>query len=444
MLTRDDLHDYQSKTVDFIHKKKKVALYLACGLGKTISSLTAIADLVDSISVNKVLIIAPLRVANTVWHTEAANWEHTKHLKCLIVTGSEKHRRAQLHKTADVYIINRENVEWLVNLYGKRWPFDAVVIDESSSFKSASSKRFKALRKTIPYTEYCWLLTGTPSPNGLMDIWSQFYLLDAGERLGRTMTAYKNRFFESDFMGYNFTLRNGAADTIHELVSDITISLQAEDYLTLPDRIDSVVNVQMTPKHKKQYAELEKELILDLDDDSEIVAANAAVLANKLLQFSNGAMYTDDVGNWSEIHKLKIDALAEIVEDNQGENILVAYNFKTDLERLVKKFPDAVVMDKKGEAIARWNNGEIKMLLIHPSSSAHGVNLQKGGSMFVWLGLTWSLELYQQANARLHRQGQEKPVRIVHIVTQGTIDERVLSVLADKDAVQENLLNALK
>jgi SNF2 family DNA or RNA helicase len=288
------------------------------------------------------------------------------------------------------------------------------------------------------------LLTGTPSPNGLLDLWSQYYLLDSGERLGRNMTAYKNRFFESDYMGYKFTPRKNASNNIYQLVNDITLSMQAEDYLELPQRIDSVVKVALPAKQLKIYKELEKEFIIELECESEIEAVSAATLANKLLQFSNGAIYTDDVGNWSEVHKAKLEALADIVEDNSGENILVAYNYKTDLERLKKKFPDAVVMDKKGEAVARWNNGEIKMLLAHPASAGHGLNLQKGGSLIVWFGLTWSLECYQQFNARLHRQGQTKPCRIVHIVASECIDERVLTVLSDKDAVQDNLLKALK
>ena len=444
MLTKSQMHDYQHRAVNFILDKKKVALFLSMGCGKTVSSLTALVDLLDSMAVNKILIIAPLRVANTVWHTEAENWQHTKGLKINICTGSEKNRRAQLHKSADVYVINRENVEWIVELYGKKWPFDCVIIDESSSFKSPSSRRFKALKKTVSLTEYCVLLTGTPSPNGLLDLWSQFYLLDHGARLGRTMTAYKQRFFKSDFMGYKYELRKGASDEIYSLIADITLSMQAEDYIKLPDRIDSSVFVELPPAKLKAYKDFERESILELEDDDDVEAVNAAVLGNKLLQFANGAIYTDALGNWSDLHRVKLDALNDIIEDNAGENILIAYNYKTDLERLKKKFPDAVVMDKDGEAVARWNNNEIKLLLAHPASAGHGLNLQKGGSLIVWFGLTWSLELYQQFNARLHRQGQTKPCRVVHIVASQTIDEKVLNVLSDKNAVQNNLLTALK
>ena len=438
------MHDYQHRAVNFILDKKKVALFLSMGCGKTVSSLTALVDLLDSMAVNKILIIAPLRVANTVWHTEAENWQHTKGLKINICTGSEKNRRAQLHKSADVYVINRENVEWIVELYGKKWPFDCVIIDESSSFKSPSSRRFKALKKTVSLTEYCVLLTGTPSPNGLLDLWSQFYLLDHGARLGRTMTAYKQRFFKSDFMGYKYELRKGASDEIYSLIADITLSMQADDYIKLPDRIDSSVFVELPPAKLKSYKDFERESILELEDSDDVEAVNAAVLGNKLLQFANGAIYTDALGNWSDLHRVKLDALNDIIEDNAGENILIAYNYKTDLERLKKKFPDAVVMDKDGEAVARWNNNEIKLLLAHPASAGHGLNLQKGGSLIVWFGMIWSLELYQQFNARLHRQGQTKPCRVVHIVASQTIDEKVLTVLSDKNAVQNNLLTALK
>ena len=443
MLIREQMHDYQNRSVNFILDNKKVALLLSMGMGKTVSSLTAIVDLIDSMSINKVLIIAPLRVANTVWHTEAKNWEHTKHLKINICTGSEKNRQSKLHSSADIYVINRENVEWLVNLYGKKWPFDCVIIDESSSFKSPSARRFKALKKTIAKTEYCVLLTGTPSPNGLLDLWSQYYLLDAGERLGRTMTAYKQRFFETDFMGYKFEPRKNASNNIYDLVKNITLSMDAEDYLTLPSRIDSSLVVELPVKLKKQYDELEKEFIAQIDDN-EIVALSAATLANKLLQFCNGAIYTDEHKNYSELHKSKLDALADIVDDNNGENILVAYNYKTDLIRLQKKFPDAVVMDKEGLAVDKWNRGEIKMLLAHPASAGHGLNLQKGGSLIVWFGLNWSLELYQQFNARLHRQGQDKPVRIIHIVVKDCIDEKVMKAIAGKALTQSDLLNALK
>jgi SNF2 family DNA or RNA helicase len=444
VLSRDDLHSYQRKAVDFILSEERCMLALEMGLGKSVSTLTAICDMLDGFTASKVLVIAPLRVANSVWAQETRLWEHLNHLRVSVCTGPEKARRAALSVDADVYVINRENVMWLAQNYGKNWPFDTVVIDESSSFKNSSSKRFKALRKMLPQIERMVLLTGTPSPNGLMDLWSQMYLIDYGERLGRTLTGYKQRFFEPDFMGYKFSLRSGADETIHRLVSDKVIHMSADDYLDLPDRIDIVQRVNMPAAAMSDYKDFERTMLAELDDGETVEATTAAVLANKLLQWSNGAMYTDQSGNWSETHVAKLDALSEIIEDNPGENILVAYNYQSDLARLLKRFPQAKQLDKKQETIDAWNRGETPLLLAHPASAGHGLNLQKGGALCVWFGLNWSLEYYQQFNARLHRQGQDRPVRIAHIVCEGTIDERVLSVLRDKDAVQGNLLSALK
>ena len=444
MLSRDDLHSYQRKAVDFILSEERCMLALEMGLGKSVSTLTAICDMLDGFTASKVLVIAPLRVANSVWAQETRLWEHLNHLRVSVCTGPEKARRAALSVDADVYVINRENVMWLAQNYGKNWAFDTVVIDESSSFKNSSSKRFKALRKMLPQIERMVLLTGTPSPNGLLDLWAQMYLIDYGERLGRTLTGYKQRFFEPDFMGYKFSLRSGADETIHRLVSDKVIHMSAEDYLDLPDRIDIVQRVIMPASAMSDYKDFERTMLAELDDGETVEATTAAVLANKLLQWSNGAMYTDQNGNWSETHVAKLDALAEIIEDNPGENILVAYNYQSDLARLLKRFPQAKQLDKKQETIDAWNRGETPLLLAHPASAGHGLNLQKGGALCVWFGLNWSLEYYQQFNARLHRQGQDRPVRIAHIVCEGTIDERVLSVLRDKDAVQGNLLSALK
>lgn len=443
MLSRDNLHAYQNKAVQFVLSEKRCMLALEMGLGKTTSTLTAISDMIDGFTASKVLVIAPLRVANSVWAQETALWNHLNHLRVSVCTGVEKVRRAALSVDADVYVINRENVPWLVENYGKKWMFDVVVIDESSSFKNPSSKRFKALRKMLPNIETMVLLTGTPSPNGLLDLWPQMYLIDYGERLGRTLTAYKQRFFEPDYWGRKFELRQGSAETIHSLVSDKIIHMSAEDYLSMPERIDLTTNVDLG-KQLEGYKDFERTMLAELDDGEVIEAMTAAVLANKLMQYSNGALYTDANGSWFETHSAKLDALAEIVEDNAGETILVAYNYKSDLERLVSRFPQAKVLDKKQETIDAWNKGEIPMLLAHPASAGHGLNLQKGGALCVWFGLNWSLELYQQFNARLHRQGQTHPVRIVHIVGKDTIDERVLRVLQDKDATQSALLNSLK
>ena len=449
MLLRDNLHDYQNKGVNFILENKRVFLMLEMGLGKTVTTLTAISDILDGFGANRVLVVAPLRVANSVWHKEIANWEHLQHLKVVRATGTEKQRISALTVSSDIVCINRENVKWLVDYYGKHWPFDFVVIDESSSFKNQSSQRFKALKKIIPATDYMVLLTGTPSPNGLLDLWPQCYLIDKGGSLGKTMTNYKSRFFESDYMGYKFTPRQGSDEKIHELIKPFTLSMKAEDYLELPERIDSVVNVNLPTKAVNDYRDFERELLAEIDGE-EIEAVSAAALAGKLLQWCNGAVYTDEKRNWAKIHDEKIKALEEIVECND-EPMLVAYNFKSDLARIKKAFPEAVELDKSTETIDKWNRGEIKMLLAHPASAGHGLNLQKGGSLAVWFGLNWSLELYQQFNARLYRQGQTKPTRIVHIVAKSNdenkakfLDERVIDVLQLKDATQDKLLQAMK
>ena len=444
MLSRDNLHGYQNRAVDFIINEQRCMLALEMGLGKSVSTLTAISYMLDTFTARKVLVVAPLRVANSVWAQEVRLWDHLKHLRVSVATGSNKARREALSLDADIYVINRENIPWLVENYGKQWDFDVVVIDESSSFKNPSSKRFKALRKMLPNIDSVILLTGTPSPNGLLDLWAQMYLVDYGERLGRTLTNYKQRFFEADYWGRKFEPRKGSEEKIHALLADKIIHMSADDYLDMPDRIDLQVRVPMPPKVAEGYKEFERTMLAELDDGEEVEASTAAVLANKLMQYSNGALYTDANGNWSETHAAKLDALSEIVEDNEGETILVAYNYKSDLARLLKRFPQAKLLDKRQETIDAWNRGDIPMLLAHPASAGHGLNLQKGGALCVWFGLNWSLELYQQFNARLHRQGQTRPVRVVHILAENTIDERVIGVLGDKDAVQRNLLTALK
>lgn len=444
MLSREHLHPYQRRSVDFIKDRRRCGLFLDMGLGKSVSTLTAALDLIQSFAVHKVLVVAPLRVANSVWAQEAQKWSHLKALRVSVCTGPSKKRLGALQMDADIYVINRENVEWLVEHYGTRWPFDMVVIDESSSFKNASSKRFKAMRRVLPYTQYMALLTGTPSPNGLIDLWSQIYLIDFGQSLGRTMTAYKQRFFEADYMGYKFKARDGSEGSIHNLIAPFTVHMSAEDYLDLPPRIDLTIKTQMPDAALQRYKDFERTLLAELDDGDVVEAMTAAVLANKLLQYANGGLYTDDKKNWSDIHSAKLDALAEILEDNAGENVLVSYNYRFDLERLQKRFPDAVVLDKQQETIDRWNRGETRLLLAHPASAGHGLNIQAGGSLIVWFGMTWSLENYLQFNARLHRQGQTKPVRIIHLVTEDTIDERVLAVLGNKERSQSALLKALK
>lgn len=442
MLFREDMHPYQNRAVEFIKTRRRVFLMIDLGLGKTVSTLTALVDLFDGFTADKALVIAPLRVANSVWKQECDKWEHLKDLRVSVCTGTERQRIAALHRSADVVVVNRENVPWLVKFYGSRWPFDTVVVDESTSFKNASSQRFKALRKVQSKTNYMVVLSGTPSPNGLLDLWAQAYLIDAGESLGRTMGAYKQRFFESDYMGYKYTPRTGSAEKIHELMQPYCLSMQAADYLELPPRIDIVEPVTLPTAVLTDYREFERELLIELDGGELLEAANAAVLAGKLLQWANGATYTDALGNWTPLHDGKIEALRELLE-GAGEPALVAYNFKSDLARLQAAFPHAEVLDKNPETVARWNRGEIDLLLAHPASAGHGLNLQEGGALCIWFGLSWSLELYQQFNARLYRQGQTRPVRIVHLVAKGTIDERVMRVLEDKEAQQSGLLQAL-
>ena len=444
MLNRSDLHIYQNRAIEFIKSEKRCGLFLDMGLGKTTTTLTAISDLTDSFAVTKVLIVAPLRVANTVWKQEAEIWKHLQHLKVSICTGTERERLAALQITADVYVINRENIPWLVDLQKNKWQFDCVIIDESSSFKNSGSQRFKSLKKVLPFTNYMVILTGTPSPNGLMDLWAQMYLVDFGEALGRTKTAYTQRFFESDYMGYKLTPLKDADTKIHALIAPKVLSMVASDYLDLPDRIDLIESVELPAKTLALYKQFEKTLLATLPDGEQIEALSAAVLANKLLQWCNGAMYIDELHNYSVVHDLKLDALADIIEQNENENILIAYNYKSDLERLQKRFKAARVLDKDPQTVIDWNEGRIKLLLAHPASAGHGLNIQHGGSMIVWFGLNWSLEYDQQLNARLHRQGQTKPVRIIRIIVKDCLDERVMNVLNDKDRTQSKLIEALK
>ncbi len=440
MLKRNNLHQYQNRAIEFIKDKKRCALLLDMGLGKTTSTLTALKDLTEDFAVCRTLVIAPLRVANSVWKQEAEKWEHVKDLNITICTGSTKERIAALNSQADVYVINRENTKWLVDTYQKNWKWDCVVIDEASSFKSYSSQRFKALKSVLYLTNYMILLTGTPASNGYMDLWSQMYLIDKGEALGKNITAYRSRFFNQ--FGFKYTLNKGAEDVIKERIAPFTLSMKAEDYLELPECVYLYNKIEMDKKLNSRYKSFAEQLVLD-NGDEEITAINAAVLTNKLMQFTNGAVYDEDK-NSHHIHDLKIDALKELVEENPGEPLLVAYNFKSDLERLTEAFPKAIVLDKDNKTIDKWNKGKIPMLLAHPASAGHGLNLQKGGSIIVWFGLNHSLELYEQFNARLNRQGQTKPVRIVHLVMDGTIDQKVISALDKKANVQNELMAYFK
>jgi SNF2 family DNA or RNA helicase len=440
MFKRSDFHNYQEEAYKIILTKKKCGLFLDMGLGKTATTLTAAADMLDNFLINKVLIIAPLRVANSVWKQEALKWEHLQHLNIKICTGSEKQRLEAIKSNADIYIINRENIHWLIQKC--QWIWDMTIVDESSSFKNSRSQRFKALKKMTKYMKSLVLLSGTPTPNGEMDLWSQLYLIDNGERLGRTITNFRQRFFTSDYMGYSYKIIPGASDKIKELIKDVCVTMSADDYLDLPDQISLIESVEFPDKVKEQYKELEKNFLLTLGK-IDIASPSQAALGNKLLQMCNGAIY-DNSGNSHEIHNIKIDVLKEIVEENPGENFLVAYNYKSDLEKILKAFPKAVLIGKGTKEQDDWNAGKIKMLVTHPASTGHGLNLQFGGNILVWFGLNWSLELYQQFNKRLHRQGQKNLVRIIHIVAKGGLDENVMLALNNKAKTQQELIDFLK
>ncbi|HAP4450141.1 TPA: DEAD/DEAH box helicase [Enterococcus faecalis] len=417
------------------------------GLGKTLSSLTAIDELLHTFEIiENVLVIAPLSVAEKTWTDEIEKWDHLQHLTFSKVLGNPKQREEALFKKADVYLINRENVEWLVNYYQRNWPFKTVIIDELSSFKSSSAKRFKALRKVRPKMERVIGLTGTPSPNSLMDLWAQMYLLDQGERLGKTITQYRNKYFapaqKNGHIVYSWQLIPGAEEAIYNKISDICVSMKAKDYLQLPPRTENIIELDLNPTSWKQYKELEREYVLELEE-TDVVASNAATLSNKLLQLSNGAVY-DENGDGREIHQEKLNALERVIEDAQGQSVLVFYQYQHDLERIQARFKQAKALNVSDGDIEKWNEGKIPLLLAHPQSAGHGLNLQKGGHIIVWFGLTWSLEFYQQANARLDRQGQTQPVIIHHLVTKGTIDEQVIKALQAKEQGQSALMAAVK
>lgn len=441
-------HPYQQFAIDKIIELSAVGLFMDMGMGKTVCTLTALWDLrYDYFDISKVLVIAPLRVADTTWGDEVNKWEHLKALRLSKVLGSEQQRLDALAAPADIYLINRENVSWLVSQYRNHWPFDMVVIDELSSFKSSKSNRFKDFRKVLPCIKRIVGLTGTPAPNSLMDLWSELYLLDRGERLGRTLTAYREKYFEPDkrnqHIVYSYKLKPMAEHQIHEQISNICISLSAKDYLELPDRIDNVVKVKLSEDAMEKYKELEREKLLELKD-KEITAATAAVVVGKLLQVANGGIY-DEEGERHYLHKCKLKALEDILEETGNKPVLIFYNFKHDFEALMQHFKK--LKPRKldtSEDIRDWNEGKIQMLLAHPASVGHGLNLQAGGNIIIWYGLTWSLELYQQANARLYRQGQTHAVIIHHLVAENTVDEHVMEVLRSKDKGQSTLLEAVK
>lgn len=437
-------HDYQRAATDWILSHPACGLFLDMGMGKTVSSLTAVELLRDDyLDIGKVLVIAPKRVAEDTWPSEIKKWSHLQDLTVSKILGTPAERRRAIQADADVYIVSRDNVAWLVDEVKGNWDFDTLIIDELSSFKNHASKRFKKMKTVTPYFKRVIGLTGTPAPNSYLDLWAQVYLLDRGKRLGKNITTFRRTYFDAISRGMytEYKLKPGAKEAIDDAISDICISMSAKDHLDLKDPMLMDVKVALDGKEKKLYKTMERDAVLELGDDT-IAALSAAVVSNKLLQLANGAIYDED-GKTHVVHGRKLDALEELREEAQGENILVFYSFKSDYERIKERFPDAVKLDG-AETIRDWNAGKIKMLLAHPASAGHGLNLQDGGSIIIWYGLTWSLELYQQANARLHRQGQKNTVRIYRLLTEGTVDGRVAEALEGKGIRQEELLEKLK
>ena len=444
-------HDYQRYAIEYIKSHKTAAVLLDMGLGKTVITLTALNDLLfDSFAIRKVLVIAPLRVARDTWPQEIEKWDHLRDLRISVAVGAEEERLRAFRRDADIYVINRENVQWLVEESGVRFNFDTLVVDELSSFKNHNTKRFRALMRMRPRISRVVGLTGTPSGNGLMDLWAEFRLLDMGQRLGRFIGQYRQRWFQPDKRNgqviFSYKPLPGAERRIYDRISDITISMKSTDYLTMPELISSEYAVELSGAERERYEEMKRDLILQLPN-GEVTAANAAALTGKLSQMANGAIYTD-AGETVSIHDRKLDALEDIIEAAGGKPLLVAYWFKHDLSRIEERLHSLHIPFSRldsGESIRRWNRGEFPVALIHPASAGHGLNLQSGGSALVWFGLTWSLELYQQTNARLWRQGQTSDTVVIrHIVAKGTIDERILKALTEKDRTQAALIDAVK
>lgn len=441
-------HTYQTRLKDFIIDNPYAFLTVDMGLGKTVTTLTAIQELKDTyVEISRVLVIAPKSVAENTWTSECAKWDHLAHLRVSVVMGTETQRIKALTTPADIYVINRDNVAWLVSAQ-MGWPFDTVIIDESSSFKNPQARRFKALRKVRPRIRRLILLTGTPSPNGHMDLWAQMWLIDMGKRLGKNLTTFRTRYFKpgrsNGHVVYDWHLRPGAADEISELMSDVTVSLKAEDWLEVPDLIETDIRIALSPQEMRTYKQFERDQIMSMDG-RDIEALTAAALANKLLQYTGGAMYDTEHG-WVPFHDAKMRALEDIIETAGDEPVLVFYQFKHELARLQERFKPLQPVTFSGEPdiLRDWNSGRIRLLLCQPASVQYGLNMQSGGHIIVWYTPTWNLEQYQQANARLHRQGQERPVLCYRLICEGTVDNRVVDAVAGKDSAQESLLRMIR
>lgn len=442
-------HPYQTFATAHIIDNPASGLFLDMGLGKTVSTLTAVDQLLNVFcEVSKVLVIAPKRVAEDTWTTECSKWDHLRHLQLSVVLGSERERKEALKAKADIYVINRENVAWLVGYYQSAFPFDMVIIDELSSFKSAKAIRFKSLRMVRPKVSRVVGLTGTPAPNGLIDLWPQIYLLDMGQRLGKHITSFRSKYFDpgrrNGQVVFDYKIKTESQQQIYDQIGDICISMTAKDYLTLPERITRTIEVKLPAKVQQQYDEFEKEQVLALEDVEEISAVNAAALSMKLRQFANGAIY-DEHKQYHEVHSEKLEALEELIEEANGQPVLIFYSFIHDYDRIVKYLKGYKPRKLEGSSdIADWNAGKIQVLLAHPASAGHGLNLQAGGNIVIWFGPNWSLELYQQANARLDRQGQTKPVIVYHLTAVQTIDSKVFTALEGKAETQNMLMDAVK
>ena len=444
-------YEYQQAAIRWILKNPRCGLLLDMGLGKSVITLTAVQQLMDYCEVSRTLVVAPKKVAETTWTAEAEKWEHLKGLRVVKVMGTKKQRKLALASKADVYVIGRDSFVWLVGLYGGNLPFDVLVIDELTSFKSSKSNRFKAMRMATPTVSRVIGLTGTPAPNGLIDLWAQMYCIDMGERLGKSVTKYRETYFETHKWN-NIIVRSdvkkGCEEVIRAKIADICLSMQAKDYLQLPDMITHTEKVELSSKTMAAYTKFEKEKVLEFQEEhtgeaSNILANSAAGLMNKLSQFANGAIYDED-RNVHEVHDEKLDRLAEIIEAANGSSVLVFYQFKHDIDRIAKKLKGYRVKVYQGEAeLKEWNAGKIDVLLAHPASTAFGLNMQEGGHYIVWYGTGWNLELYQQANARLHRQGQQHPVTVYKLICTGTVDERSAAALESKKGVQQGLLDSL-
>ncbi len=447
---RFEPYPYQRRAIEFVERHDHCALFLDMGLGKTVSTLTAVQALMrDTLEVERTLVIAPKAVALNTWSGECSKWDHLRSLRVSIVMGTAAQRQKALTTEADVYVTNRDNTEWIASTChtaGHPWPFDCVILDESSSFKNPQAKRWKVMKRLLPYIKRLVLLTGTPSPNGLSDLWAQAYLLDQGQRLEKNIGTYRLKYFypgaHNGAVVYQWLPRKGAAEQIAQKLSDICLSMKAADYLSLPDVIDGGMTLTLPAKELAAYRQFERDCVASLEDGAEIVAQTAVALTTKLLQFAGGAVY-DDAHSWHTVSTVKADALAELCEASTSP-VLVYYNYQHERDRIASSLPDVVNFHGEPEILERWNRGEIHVMMAHPASVAFGLNMQQGGHTIVWFSPTWNLELYLQANARLHRQGQQHPVILYHLIARGTMDETVMAALKGKRSVQDVLLERLK